>query len=619
MSKYSIEQVEEASNSLLKEFTKDTSQFAECQPKKIIEIYSENIIPDNYITHLTNAIKDLEIISDESIGITRYLSVGEIPILGAEQKEAKQGEKVIIRDATSQNQELSKYIKDEFPASYAKSMATTARGACKIIELSDLEQDKKMNAYQNVLASLKESTNNIDSQASSSESRIKEVREFESDLLYMLQEQNLTFKKQGIEDSTKSWNILKRNRGNGYDLKKMLNDMRDAENLKEEQNHICTITKGLNDESEKIATFTTRIQPLSDAQKVEFVNIKNNKSLPKWYSKLKPYQKLVVKSHIDELIEGKTIPTQLRYIPGLRNSFLENSYEINDNNVIQFDRAIRTGTPSYFHNQKIGQEITNQNIKHIEDLSSIGLDKGVKRDLTIQTLNYAKGVMSLFGSEGFMCASIEKACDSKTIKYENVSVGNMYNKADMIENITGNSRFNKNALIVQTCKSGKDRTGFSRILRQLSCYAKHKNKTLNDTGLATVSNRIWSSNHATELASGYGCTHGSQALKGRAYQEGSLHIYLPVPVTNIPKDYKHLFPKGLKGIIRGKLAGLNKVKGDTSTKSRKRSSSTETTRTRSTSLDSDQNSSRKNSEFSIDNPLRKSSTSVETHTTLQFL
>lgn len=462
---------------------------------------------------LTSIIDQLHTNIDDGLGIKRYKSKEKITVPGSdpEHKEA-----VIIRDARGRGEEKDKKDKkpDDLKATYQLSMASTTRGALKMIEMSVNSPEEKDRLRTALMEELQSSFNNLGQKDDSvtPKERLSKVREFEDRLIKKMTDSGIRI--EGVKPT---------------ELKKMLADTRDMCNLQDTQSHMATVQavpiKAGTQFGESIETtsLSVRLAPFSDEIVKDLRALREKefkiKSVP-WYNALKEREKKLVRDNIDVLIENRqTLPASLRFLPGLRNAYVEAEYcttpQYSDNprTTERYDLAVRTGTPSYTREKH--DTTTSKNLSHIEKLSGKKLD--------ILMLNHP------FGDEKSICSRMKEAVKSvlQPRKLTHIPLQfrlNMQKAATEIREFT--SKIDPKNIGVYFCKSGKDRTEFSRREGRISMLTAHLQKHAG-ISLDNVQDRVklrkamQSSYHGETIAGSYGGSHGALGLKISAVKDRS--------------------------------------------------------------------------------------------------
>ncbi len=452
---------------------------------------------------LTSIIDQLHTNIDEGLGIKRYKSKEKITVPGSDPKHE---EAVIIRDARGRGDKKDKKP-DDLKETYQLSMASTTRGALKMIEMSKNSTEEKDRLRTALMEELKSSFDSLGEDTTPKE-RLSKVREFEDRLIKKMADSGIR-----IEDVKPT------------ELKKMLADTRDMCNLQDEQSHIATVqavpikTGTQYGNSIETTSLSVRLSPFSPEIVKDLTALKHDKfktkSVP-WYNALKEREKKLVRDNIDLLIENRqTLPASLRFLPGLRNAYVEaeyctTQYAHNQQTTERYDLAVRTGTPSYTRGKP--DTTTSKNLSHIKKLSGKQLD--------ILMLNHP------FGDEKSICSRMKEAVKSvmRLGKLTHIPLQfrlNMQKAAAEIRKFTSKIS-GKEDIGVYFCKSGKDRTEFSRREGRISMLTAHLN---NKISLKTAQDRVnlrkamQSSYHGETIAGSYGGSHGALGLKISAVKD----------------------------------------------------------------------------------------------------
>jgi hypothetical protein len=618
MSKVTIEDLESDINKSLENFhsKKKTPLEFDLSNKKIDSLKADD---------LTSFIESIHTAADSKLGITRYKLAKSCKILGSidpisaikdETSRSFAGldktkdafeiagtlvsridpkkipstklDDIIIRDATGQKPDQELKRKDQIPETFVLSMASTTRGALKIIESSTMEKDKKNLLKAQVLEEFKSRAKDMLSKPSLSSKEIKtavdKTRGFEVNLLNTLEKEKLTIKSGvahvKLSDTKKT--------------KKMLSMMRDAENFQDNQTSIATITKP--DEALEVVTqFSARIKSMSDSQ-VDLVRnaakfVKEHGCIkPRTYrefflgmskkrktqfdqakkagvyeilSNMKPSQQVILAENSEHLDGSKTIPTSLQFIPGLRNAY----YQVDLVGKEAVSKNFRFGSPSYFTPDyiELRKEQTRENLEHYIDLAKT--KDGLERKVDVQIYNpfsWGSGILKAFGVGGgayderkisttlLQVSQEDKFKDRLSASF--VGAQEYLNKDKMIDEILKQDNSKISAV---SCKSGKDRTGISSEFRLFNALAKKKSSDLSHDHSELAAN-ILKAGHSEEIAGGFGGNHGSMGKKTEP-----LYKYLNFIDLGASRfgKYSWIESQKIRDIQENKVASLNKIKG----------------------------------------------------------
>jgi hypothetical protein len=530
---------------------REEGKFEELKPKTIED-------DDLKEELLDETIKKLHINADSWMAIKRYKSTDTITVPGSSSDPAKT-EPVVIRDASATPTGI-KY--DDLEETYQLSMTSTARGALAMVDMSGNTEKEKNAMKEAIMKDLKDSfkltkkdKNGNDVSIESVSDRIKHVRAFEKAVLKTMFDNRIDI--EGVERKS--------------DLAKMLADTRDMCNLRDEQPHLATVFEGYD--GDKRTTVSVRVAPFSKALKRDFRIIKDNlaiitastktqkdvlkelkesKSCPELFKGLKPRQQTLIIANIDKLIEGdKTVATSLRFIPGLRNAFVEAEFctytkEGGKSETTCYDKSIRTGTIAY--TQEKGTSQTRQNADHLKSIA--------EGEIKFQMYNHD------FSDEAAIVSKTKEVLDKHEL--EHISMQTTLDKGSAFQKIR-EAASTKDRINIFSCKSGKDRTEMGRRVAKHQAYIQHLgtrgvvvaglSSTVSKGDVSTqrdISEKVITSGHGANISGGYGGNHGSLGLKTGAMLK---FIFTDLVVS---------FSKGAKDLIRGelirnKVSKLNKI------------------------------------------------------------
>ncbi|MDX1916565.1 MAG: Sca4 family protein [Rickettsiaceae bacterium] len=104
------------------------------------------------------------------------------------------------------------------------------------------------------------------------------------------------------------------------DAHKKLTFAKDLASLSYEQGDVVTVSKG-QDENTSIIQAEVGLRTLTSEQRAEYEIIKAEKGLsPLWFSKMPQWKQEIVKAHAKDILNGKILSSQCKYLPGTLNA-----------------------------------------------------------------------------------------------------------------------------------------------------------------------------------------------------------------------------------------------------------------------------------------------------------
>lgn len=300
---------------------------------------------------------------------------------------------------------------------------------------------------------------------------------------------------------------------------------------------------------------------LSSQLKDELNAIRDNKEseFPEWYKGANIVQKALVVKHADNILQGQIIPTQMRFMPGLRNLYLhkrelyKQSPQGAEMKLISETQEITSGTLA--HNGKGNQhEITKGNIKMLQAFAE---EKGFTK-LTLDVLNTnflkkaEKDIVTGI-NKAFREVKTEPANSEVTLEKFQAGVNKLVlPKALRQRNVKKHTEQSLNAfdspksseakqehVIAVMCQSGKDRTQRQELLNSLAWTQREIQKVSpeffsNSHNMINLTRALRNSGHAETIIGAVGSTRGILGAK----TENILHNLLQVDrpkITNFNK------------------------------------------------------------------------------------
>ena len=149
----------------------------------------------------------------------------------------------------------------------------------------------------------------------------------------------------------------------------------------------------------------------------DYENIKKQTNEPNWYKELGVLEKKLILQNIDSILDGKTISSQLKHLPGLKNAYVEirgNTEEIEGKTTLKETYAeFRTGAIAQYGNKSDRDNLTKRNVKHLSDLA------GGPLKLNVLNSNNALGFFRV--GEAPICNLTENSAkDFRDVSYNNI-------------------------------------------------------------------------------------------------------------------------------------------------------------------------------------------------------
>lgn len=491
------------------------------------------------IDKLTSLINVLEEKQDLRLGIIRTKKEDAIAFVGADKESQKSS--VIIRDARLQ-EELSKTPginiasrPNDVTEGWMINASATTRGVIKLLTLppttaeASLQINSTLKLFEKCMQDLED--------ADTPEKRTQITEHFNHDIKNALRGSKAIVAGQRISDLTDK------------EFNKVLGNARDFTNFETKDHHATiTITGNLlaGTNINHIESFIP-VVPLSEKLKERYSITKPQT----WRDEdLSPINRALVNAYSDKITGGQhIIPTQLQFLPGIRNYGVTSTLFASDN-IISDEKytATRCAAPAYNigkqskKDKSLMQTITDENVSHINNIAAASGQK-----LHINTLTNEMGEEKLIGGALRTSAS-NNASNNIGITQAPLSV-TLSNKDNNLSTIWDNIRSAKK-LELYCCKSGKDRTGLVDKHNQLSAIKEVVSKILgnnisNEERAKAFStfNCAW---HNENLAGSNGGSLGSYGLKANT-------SYVLLAATNVLQSIKNF-------TLGNKAADLNTPK-----------------------------------------------------------
>ncbi len=550
--KATVEDVQADAKKLTEEFHSpdaldERTGFRREEPKKFDDLYKQITTLTPNSTSLTEAIRDLEIKLDDRLNITRYKKEGAISTLGHDRDHK---DTALVRDARRQDHGQIFQKPEDTPEAGIMSILGTTRGAFEMIEKSEGKTATQKATLKNeILAITQASCADMykDGKVIDPSAVIDKIKNAQTHIVLKLHESKISI---GGEEFEKP-----------KDLAKALGDFRDACNMKQDEpNHLVTVIKGLDDDT--VTTISAKVTPLSEKQRQDLRDIQNAEipaeRKPQWFQDLKPYQKEIVKDNADRILEGNiTIPTTLRFMPGIRNFLYTNDLQTKDGETILLNDNLRTATPAYYAGkERTDLEVTKENLKHVESVAG--------GEIEYQIYNNALQP----GDEAKIVSLAKKGTEELGIEFSSVAQQWRPNKVKMVKDIAeggaAHDPKSRPRMRAIACKSGKDRTAGAQEVISNSAYKarlKRVDKKITKEQQAQYSEFRSRSAHNATIA--HRNNIGSAGLKTKgSYASGGVwkavaKIFTAYSKLRGEKDNRSLL--GSKAIDENDLAKLNAI------------------------------------------------------------
>lgn len=412
-------------------------------------------------------------------------------------------QQIRVRDARDANNKKP----EESTDSWIQGMAAQARAISILLE-NVYTTTKSKNQIEDEVYYLFKSHSNLlmNDNALSSKERKDVVDNFSYDIASLLKEDQ-----EIMVDGTKISN------SNVKTIGKIINNVRDFGNFEEKSHHTMTITPKIDDKGINIVWFSRQMNPISKDLKDEYDNLIGKT----WLQKLTPLQRNLVTKYKDKIISGNhIIPTQLRYLPGLKNCYMDLYGTVQENKVKEIHIAPHSGTMVQDGGNTVSDEvdrITEMQINHANNLvQQMGATK-----MHLQVLNSTgPGSRVLDNSDRNLCFTMDRVVKKinshqKVIDYERAGV-NSFAESDPLKNVNNITEKAKdidktpNTLFWAKCKSGKDRT-FMILFNNMTSILGDNYK--GDKEKRAIADALLYSNHAETMASSAGGSRGAVGLK----------------------------------------------------------------------------------------------------------
>ncbi len=451
--------------------------------EKSVKKLSSKTESESYIEYYTNIIAQCDIVIDSDCGIKNYFYPKSLSSVGLRSDKKFMTR---VRDAKKVN---DRKAQDSY-ASWIEGAASQARAVSILLSISKVDTKSKNIIESTIVQNFQNYLIKLTNETSPKEYK-KLTSQFSYKLIELLKTSDL------ILPENAKISIL-----DNKSIAKMMNEVRDFGNFEDEQNHIITLAPTFN--TKPLTWASIKVNPISDEIKKEY-NLILSAPSPEWFKKLTPVQKALTIKYKKQIIDGEhVIPTQLRFLPGLKNCYQDIKYYGKEASI-----EMHSGTMAYNAGQDVSDEsirLTKLNIAHAEDIVS-------KKALSIQVLNSNS---SFEKPDQNICTIMLKSVDQNKIEYHQDGINllaalftkNLGGVTKTVSDISiraNDIHNNKNKILWTMCKSGKDRT-FIMLLRNAAVIF---GKNSNDQQIALS---LAKSNHADVMAGGVGGTRGALGL-----------------------------------------------------------------------------------------------------------
>ena len=317
---------------------------------------------------------------------------------------------------------------------------------------------------------------------------------------------------------------------------KLLMKARDFTSFESEHPSKITISDNLvnGERINHIESFVPVVPLSTQLKQTYFQDLKNQT----WYKDLSPVDQAFTKAYSTKISDDKhIIPTQLQFLPGIHNFGLTSTFFAKDNVVDpnhQYD-AMRSASPAYNigkiskTDKTLMQAITEQNIKHIEDIAYLD-----KKAVAFRTVTNEIGGEKKMGKAVRATGALDVERTPLSITFSNKDK----NLTEIWDKVAESAKKNTRTIVHFGCKSGKDRTGLVDKHNNLSAVKKYLESCGNTDGVKTaaynVYNKAWHNEH---LAGSYGGSLGSHGLKAST----SYNLFFnPLSNANLLQQIKRL-------------------------------------------------------------------------------
>ena len=446
-------------------------------------------ILDGSVDKYTKIMKQYDALVDHRCGITQYEIDGPTP-LGRQQDESK----ITIRDARKGNDTKP----EDVPESWMQAIVAQARGVSSLLDMDKRGGAAHSRAQKAIAQTCGAYCKKLAVAGLSPKDRKKIVDQFSAEMVEAVRGENLVIN--GAE-------VSKMKTG---DLLKVIGDARDFCNFGETQNNIVSISKAVDGKNVILASM--KLDPMSEKMKKEYQKI-NTETLPQWFEDMTPVQQALTKKHLPEIIDGQhAIPTQLRYLPGLKNAYLDVKGLANaEGKLSQVYTEAHSGTMVHGGGQARGAEVervTGLTLDHAASLAGAGAGAGAGDGLVLSLLN-SNSILN--GVDRTICQVTAKVSkDKRGVSYNQNGVNLVASNPDKalktIEDLSLNTTKTESGLLWTMCKSGKDRT-FGIMTRNAATQFGMSDKS------EAFAKAIGDTGHAEAMAAGAGATRGAYGLK----------------------------------------------------------------------------------------------------------
>jgi hypothetical protein len=530
------------------------------------------------IESLTEFMDSLEKNMELKRGITITVESNALAHIGADPTKKSD---VIIRDARSQTPEKAALKPEDTEESWVISAAARTRGALKLIGMARGASANPEKAVGDACKILKGYRTNLET-ATDPKERHSIINGMDYELTYVLKNNGLKI------------NGVDLNKASEKSVEKMLMDARDACNF-EKANHpsIVTITSNLAPDgsgktvNQVIAAIPTT--PCTDQNKSAYFGHTMTSDQP-WYKALTQSSKdedkvraaLAIKYQY-KIADGQHVtPTQLRWLPGTANTYVQDVSYIIDG---KHDKnrgfvALRTAVPLHGRgdNDNIGM-LTSDNIKHINSIAHTGKYVGLNSDLDTEVGTMAAAFKLAFGQKeeqaitnGMRDAlkgqfescpisvttknkavALKKAAD---ILLEGDSTNSTFYDLSIKERIT---KFQQISTVF--CKSGKDRTqaaleeaGLKDAHQVVAEVLNEAEIILSEEQKKNISLGVKEACHGEAMSGGNGSSRGSFGTK-------ISNVYGKEGIGPLGMPLKEALILDIKDIAKSEISEITKVEG----------------------------------------------------------
>ncbi len=473
---------------------------------------------------ISTLIDVLERQADLKLGIIRSRIPKGVSFVGANTDNKVDVE---IRDARLQKSLPGRAkLPNDVPENWMVNAAATARGAIKLLSLSGHEAASDLK--QEVLMHLQNCISAIEKNGTTPTKRNDCIKQMNTQIKKLLCKNNVSINGQNLKD-------LK-----DKDLSRMMIYARDSANLATDH-YITTTISGDLSQGQRVNHIQSFIPvvPVSDKLTSRYQNLNQQE----WYKSLTPIEQALAKSSASKLTDGKHIlPTQLQFMPGVRNYGISTTCFSQDNQIDQESSRsfMRSGAPAYnVGKAKDGAEremhsITAENVEHVQTIAHAS-GKDVEFHLLTNEVFDEKRI-------GKALATIVAQIPGKALKLDDSGLGEETSTDESLsstDKALSNSfaikasplsitHKNKHAhlsgiwetlssneqefLLYAACKSGKDRTGLvdkSNNLLSVKEYLESINVADLEHAYKTYNDAM----HNEFLAASNGGSRGSNGLK----------------------------------------------------------------------------------------------------------